>query len=464
MLHLHDTIAAIATPPGEGGIGIVRISGPVAFSIADRLFATRAGAPSSLPSHTIHYGLIRDPETGEHIDDALLLPFRKPRSYTGEDVVEFSCHGGPVTLGRVLTLALRAGARLAEPGEFTQRAFLNGRMDLAQAEAVCDQIRARTEAAQRLAMRQREGALSREVARIREDLVGALAAVEVTIDFSEEVGDLDYAAMAERLAKIRAGVDRLIATAERGRIYREGVRLCIVGRPNVGKSSLLNALLRENRAIVTPIAGTTRDVIEETAHVRGIPLIAIDTAGLRETQDLVERIGVERARAAIETASFLLFVLDASTGWTEEDASIAAQITGRRVAWVLNKVDLISLPEIQQIEAITAPYRKGSPLVPISAMEGTGLEQLEETIACLLLGGEGIDVEEVIVSNVRHLHALEEARNSLLEAERTTAETLPPDFISIDLRAALDSLGRITGETATEEIIHRIFHDFCIGK
>lgn len=464
MLYLHDTIAAIATPPGEGGIGIVRISGPAAFSIADRLFTTRAGAPSSLPSHTIHYGLIRDPESGEHIDDALLLPFRKPRSYTGEDVVEFSCHGGPVTLGRVLTLALRAGARLAEPGEFTQRAFLNGRMDLAQAEAVCDQIRARTEAAQRLALRQREGALSREVARLREDLVSALAAVEVTIDFSEEVGDLDYATMAERLAEIRANVERLIATANRGRIYREGVRLCIVGRPNVGKSSLLNALLRENRAIVTPIAGTTRDVIEETAHVRGIPLIAIDTAGLRETEDPVERIGVERARAAIETASLLLFVIDASAGWTEEDASIATQITGRRTVWVLNKVDLISPPEIQQMEAITASYRSGSPLVPISATEGTGRELLEETIACLLLGGEGIGVEEVMVSNVRHLHALEEARNSLLEAERTTAETLPPDFISIDLRAALDSLGRITGETATEEIIHRIFHDFCIGK
>lgn len=464
MLYLHDTIAAIATPPGEGGIGIVRISGPAAFSIADRLFTTRAGAPSLLPSHTIHYGLIRDPESGEHIDDALLLPFRKPRSYTGEDVVEFSCHGGPVTLGRVLTLALRAGARLAEPGEFTQRAFLNGRMDLAQAEAVCDQIRARTEAAQRLALRQREGALSREVARLREDLVSALAAVEVTIDFSEEVGDLDYATMAERLAEIRANVERLIATANRGRIYREGVRLCIVGRPNVGKSSLLNALLRENRAIVTPIAGTTRDVIEETAHVRGIPLIAIDTAGLRETEDPVERIGVERARAAIETASLLLFVIDASAGWTEEDASIATQITGRRTVWVLNKVDLISPPEIQQMEAITASYRSGSPLVPISATEGTGRELLEETIACLLLGGEGIGVEEVMVSNVRHLHALEEARNSLLEAERTTAETLPPDFISIDLRAALDSLGRITGETATEEIIHRIFHDFCIGK
>jgi tRNA modification GTPase len=464
MLYLHDTIAAIATPPGEGGIGIVRVSGPAAFAIADRLFATRAGAPSSLPSHTLHYGLIRDPETGEHIDEALLLPFRKPRSYTGEDVVEFSCHGGPVTLGRVLTLVLRAGARMAEPGEFTQRAFLNGRMDLAQAEAVCDQIRAKTEAAQRLAVRQREGALSREVACLREELLGALAAVEVTIDFSEEVGDLDYVAMARRLAGIRQGVERLIAMADRGRIYREGVRLCIVGRPNVGKSSLLNALLRENRAIVTPIAGTTRDVIEETANVRGIPLVAVDTAGLRETEDPVERIGVERARAAIETASLLLFVLDAGAGWTDEDATIAAQIAGRRAVWALNKVDLISPAEVPKIEACTAPYRSTSPLVPVSAVEGSGLEKLEERIADILLGGEGGGAEEVLVSNVRHLHALEEARNSLIEAEHTTAKGLPPDFISIDLRAALDALGRITGETATEEIIHRIFRDFCIGK
>lgn len=469
MLHLDDTIAAVATPPGEGGIGIVRVSGPRALALADRLFhllAPKSGItpPSSLPSHTFHYGLICDPETGERLDDALLLLFRAPRSYTGEDVVEFSCHGGPVTLGRVLALALRSGVRLAQPGEFTQRAFLNGRMDLAQAEAVCDQIRAKTAAAQRLALRQREGVLSREVTRLKDDLVGALAAVEVTIDFSEEVGDLDYAEMAARLARIRAGIEALIATAERGRVYREGVRLAIVGRPNVGKSSLLNALLRENRAIVTPIAGTTRDVIEETANVRGIPLTAIDTAGLRETEDVVERIGVERAREAVRSASLLLFVLDASTGWTAEDAAIAAQITDRRAVWALNKIDAVSAEQAARLQEPLRWKAGEAPIVPVSAVTGAGMEALEKTIADVILGGRTDESEAVVVSNVRHLRALEMARDSLREAARTTSDHLPPDFISIDLRAALDALGQITGETATEEIVHRIFQDFCIGK
>jgi tRNA modification GTPase len=492
MLRLDDTITAIATPPGEGGIGIVRVSGPAAFPIAGRLFYRGRGrggerargredradtghAPthdsrltthdSSCPApNTFHYGHIVDPHTGESVDDALLLLFRAPHSYTGEDVVEFSCHGGPVTPGRVLALVLREGARMAEPGEFTQRAFLNGRMDLAQAEAVCDQIRAKTEAAQRVALRQREGRLSRQVARLKQDLVGALAAVEVTIDFSEEVGDLDYTAIRERIAGIRAGVEALAATAERGRVYREGIRLAIVGRPNVGKSSLLNALLRENRAIVTHIPGTTRDIIEETANVKGIPLVAMDMAGLRETEDAVERIGVERAREAIETASLLLFVLDAGAGWTDEDAAIAEQTAGRRAVWTLNKTDLVSKERAEQLAASLQARAGDAPVVPVSAATGAELPALEEAIAGAILGGRTDAGEGAVVSNVRHLRALESACDSLREAEATTAAGLPPDFISIDLRGALDALGRITGETATEEIIHRIFRDFCIGK
>jgi tRNA modification GTPase len=463
MLHLSDTIAAIATPPGEGGIGIVRLSGPLAFPITDRLFRKPGPPPSALPSHTLHYGYVTDPGLGEKVDDAVILLFRGPHSFTGEDVVEFSCHGGPVTLGRVLALTLRAGARSAEPGEFTRRAFLNGRMDLAQAEAVCDQIRAKTEAAQRLAVRQREGSLSREVSRVRDDLVGALAAVEVTIDFSEEVGDLDYTAMAARLAGIRAGVEALLATAGRGRVYREGIRLAIVGRPNVGKSSLLNALLREDRAIVTPIAGTTRDVIEETANIRGIPVTAIDTAGLREAEDVVERIGVERARSAMDTASLLLFVVDMSAAWTEEESRLADGVAGRPVIWVLNKQDLVDTEEIARWPA-RLPQEAAGRTVAISAASGEGMPALEEAIAGAVLGG-GTDVgEEVVVSNVRHARALEMARDSLAEAEKTTHAHLPPDFISIDLRGALDALGQITGETATDEVIHRIFQDFCIGK
>jgi tRNA modification GTPase len=459
MLHLSDTIAAIATPPGEGGVGIVRVSGPAAFAIADRLFDTRAGLPSTLSTHTIHYGIVR--ENGERIDDALLLVFRGPRSYTGEDVLELSCHGGPVTLRRVLAAALRAGARLAEPGEFTRRAFLNGRMDLAQAEAVADQIRARTEAAQRVALRQREGFLSAEVRRLKDEVVGALAAVEVTIDFSDEVGDLDYPAMAARLASIRAETERLLATAGRGRVYREGVRLAIVGRPNVGKSSLLNTLLRENRAIVTPVAGTTRDVIEETANVCGIPITAIDTAGLRETEDLVERIGVDRARAAAESASLILFVIDGGEGWTEEDAEIARSLDGRQALWVVNKMDLGGAVAAQN----EARNHAGDfAVVGVSALEGSGVAELERAIADAILEGRADAGEGAVVSNVRHQTALESAAASLRHAEETTEAELPADFISIDLRAALDSLGLITGETATEDVIHRIFHDFCIGK
>jgi len=461
MLHLSDTIAAIATPPGEGGVGIVRVSGPQALTIADKLFHKRGQVVSSLPSHTLHYGLVSEPETGARIDDAILLLFRGSRSYTGEDVIEFSCHGGPVTLARVLESALKAGARLAEPGEFTRRAFLNGRMDLAQAEAVADQIRAKTEAAQKVALQQREGKLSHEVRRLKDELVGALAAVEVTIDFSEEIGELDYFQLAIRLKGIQEEVERLLETAGRGRIYREGIRLAIVGRPNVGKSSLMNALLRENRAIVTPIAGTTRDVIEETANICGIPITAIDTAGMRETEDTVEKIGVARARAAADTASLLLFVLDASQGWTSEDLEISQYLAGKAAVWVLNKVDLADSSEISDdIHKAAA----GSAIVAISAQTGQGMPELERTLADSILGGQVSAGEGAVVSNVRHQRALELTRDSVTLAYQTTLQELPADFITIDLRSALDSLGLITGETATEEVIHRIFHDFCIGK
>ena len=444
MLRFSDTITAVATPPGEGGIGIVRLSGPDSFDIAGRLFKTKSGIPSQFPSHTLHYGRIVDPATAETVDDAVLLLFRAPHSYTGEDVIEFSCHGGPITLGRVLALCLKAGARAAEPGEFTQRAFLNGRMDLAQAEAVCDLITAKTEAAQRLAVRQREGSLSREVLRIRNDVVGALAAVEVTIDFSEEVGDLDYPAMLERLGGIREEIEKLAQTAEQGRVYREGIRLAIIGKPNVGKSSLLNALVGRDRAIVTPIAGTTRDTIEETANIRGIPITAIDTAGIRETQDPVERIGVDRARAAAESADIVLHVTDDPSDLTDPPDPPGIR--------VLNKADLFPATQHSTLNTLA-----------VSALTGEGLDTLRNAIAESVLHGR-VSAESAIVSNVRHQHALESARDSLAHAESTTQQALPPDFISIDLRAALDSLGQITGETATEEIIHRIFHDFCVGK
>jgi len=463
MLHLDDTIAAIATPPGEGGIGIVRVSGPRALAIADRLFASGSRAPSHLASHTIRYGKIRDTATGERVDDALLLLFRAPRSYTGEDVVEFSCHGGPAILRRVLGLALREGARLAEPGEFTLRAYLNGRMDLAQAEAVCDQVRARTDAARRLALSQREGVLSREVGRLRQEVVGAMAAVEASIDFSDEVGDLDYPALEARLRRIRGEVEALEATSQAGRVFREGVRVAIVGRPNVGKSSLLNALLREERAIVTPVPGTTRDLIEEAASIRGIPVRAIDTAGIRQTCDPVEQIGVARARAALERADVALVVLDAVEGWTAGDAEAAAAAAGRQAVWALNKRDLAEESALAARIAEARDRAGGAPVVAVSALTGEGLDSLEEALAAAALHG-ALPEAAAVVTNVRHAEALRRAAASLQEAEATTLQALPPDLITVDLRGALDALGEITGETASDEVIHRIFRDFCIGK
>jgi tRNA modification GTPase len=494
-----DTIAAIATPPGEGGIAVVRVSGPEALGVAVRVFRPQKGGdPRRFPGYSVHYGAFVE-RTGAVADDGLLTVFRAPHSYTGEDTVELSCHGGRATTARILQLTLDAGARLAEPGEFTLRAFLNGRLDLAQAEAVADVIRARTETARRVARRQLDGALSRAVAALKDELVGILAAIEVTIDFSEEVGELEYAPLEARLKTVREGVERLLATAEQGRILREGLRAAIVGRPNVGKSSLLNALLRAERAIVTPIAGTTRDLVEESANVRGVPVVFIDTAGMRETTDLVERIGVERAEGAASVCDVALLVLDAVAGVTPEDIRIAQRLTGEsedeaeeeaaserlragRLLLVINKCDAVSA---ERVEAVQAEVRRQSGLasrrvVTVSALTGMGLEALEAA----LVGGSGeagaafaetggvplakAEVgtvpDSVVVAGTRHRQALETAYRSLQEAERTAAQRLPGDFIAIDARGALDALGWITGETVTEDIIHRIFHDFCVGK
>ncbi|MGC8666669.1 MAG: tRNA uridine-5-carboxymethylaminomethyl(34) synthesis GTPase MnmE [Chthonomonadales bacterium] len=461
-----DTIAAIATPPGEGGIGIVRVSGPKAFEIAQRVWKDRhASVPlDHRPSHTIHLGRITDRRTNEVVDEALLLLFKAPHSYTGEDVVEFSCHGGPVILARAMTLLLREGARPAQPGEFTQRAFLNGRMDLAQAEAVCDLIRAKTEDALRLAVMQQQGRLSQEVARIRNDLVGILAAVEVTLDFSDEVGDLDTSATLQRIQEVHTEIRRLLASAHQGRLYREGARLAIVGRPNVGKSSLLNALLRFERAIVTPIPGTTRDVIEDVVNIAGIPVTVMDTAGIRPTEDPVEQIGVQRTRSTLKSATAIVLVLDASEGWTPEDEAIAADLQGVPSIWALNKKDLIPA-DAAALRVQELAQRKGDGLiVPVSALLGEGIASLEEAVARILHAGASGFHEGFMVTNARHQAALSDALAALDAAQNTIHSGLPPDFISIDLRGALDALGAITGETASEEVIHRIFSDFCIGK
>jgi tRNA modification GTPase len=431
--------------------------------------------PSGFRGYTVRYGAFVDPTTGETIDDGLLTTFRAPRSYTGEDCVEISCHGGSANAARVLGLGVAAGARIAEPGEFTCRAFLNGRLDLAQAEAVGDLVRARTEASRRQARRQLEGALSRAVSTLREDLIGILAAIEVTIDFSDEVGDLDYTSLAERLRSAVSRSEALLATSERGRILRDGLHIAIVGRPNVGKSSLLNALLRADRAIVTPVPGTTRDVVEETAIVRGIPLVLTDTAGIRETRDVVERIGVERAEGAAANADVILFVFDATECLQSEDRQILARLSsagGVRIIAVANKCDLAAHNDL--VAATNAALEDAG--LPdgcrrVSALTGEGLDELEDALHAVATGRQAscqapsaTEWESAVITSARQKASLGDAVGSLREAERTTTARLPADFIAVDVRGALEALGRITGETVTDDVIHRIFEDFCVGK
>lgn len=456
MLPSTDTISAIATPPGEGGIGIVRISGTRAFDIARKVFTP---LPPEVQSHRIYVGTLLDPNTGEHIDRALLFAFRAPRSYTGEDVVEFSCHGGMVLLRRVLKLTLQHGARLAQPGEFTLRAFLNGRLDLAQAEAVADLVRARTESAQRLAMRQHEGELSRAIHAIRDELVGILALVEAYLDFSDDLGEMDYEHLSEQIHRLIARCQSLLATARYGRLTREGAMVVIAGRPNVGKSSLMNALLGEERAIVTDIPGTTRDVIREGIQIQGIPVQLWDTAGLRETEDVVERFGVERTHSSLRDADLILFLLSAPEGFTEEDKGLLASVPPDRTLLVWNKCDL--LPE----EALGELARQvPSPALAVSALTGWNLHRLVETIGERLLGSDWLTPEGAVVASERHQIALQGAIESLQQALHSAQTALPAELISVDLRGALDAIGLITGETVTEDIVERIFSDFCIGK
>lgn len=455
-----DTIAAVSTPLGEGGLAVIRISGPEAVEVADRVFRSRTSL-KDVPSHTVHYGHIHNPETGERVDEVLVTVMRAPRSFTKEDVVEVSCHGGIVSVRKVLGLILAHGARLAEPGEFTKRAFLNGRIDLSQAEAVIDLIRSKSDRAHAVALKQAEGALSRHIRALRQRLVELMAHIEVNIDYPEhDVEELTQAYIRERCDAAIEDIERLLKSSREGKILREGIITAIVGKPNVGKSSLLNMLSRENKAIVTDIPGTTRDVIEEFVTLNGIPLRLLDTAGIRETTDVVERIGVEKSRAALAEADLVLLVVNYSEPLSEEELRLMDQLGDRNVIVVVNKTDL---PRRIDFEPVYARFRRDR-VILMSVKEQEGLDRLEQAISDLFFEGKLEGDDAAYVSNVRHIDLLEKAKRSLEEARAGADAGLPIDMIQIDIHNAWERLGEIVGEAVGESLVDQIFSQFCLGK
>lgn len=452
-----DTIAAVATPPGRGGIGIVRMSGPAARSIAESLFRPRY--PGPWRPYGLRLGEVLD-DDGRVVDEVLLAWMPGPRSFTCEDVVEIHGHGGVVAMRRVLELLLSRGARLAEPGEFTRRAYLNGRIDLAQAEAVLEIIRSRTEAGLQAAVEQLGGRLSQEIKALAERVMGVLAEIEASIDFPDEVPPVESQVLETRLAQLSAEADQLLERARQGRLVREGIRLVMSGKPNVGKSSLLNALLDEERALVTEVPGTTRDVLEETVEMAGLLVRLVDTAGIRAAHDVVERLGVERALDVLRGADAVLVLLDGLMGLDEQDWRILEMTQDLPRLVVINKIDVA---DPRQIGAMRDQLGFCQPLV-ISALTGAGLEELRQQVARLAWGGEVRVGQEDLVISVRHRSCLERCRYFLSEVQRGLDAGMPVDLLSIDLRGAWEALGEITGETASDAVIERIFSDFCVGK
>lgn len=457
-----DTIAGISTPLGEGGIGIVRVSGRDAVAIGKRLFiAKKNRAWAEGPGYRLVYGFVLDPENGTVIDEVLLSFMRAPYSFTTEDVVEFNCHGGFIVVKKVLEAVLAAGARLAEPGEFTQRALLGGRIDLCQAEAVLDVIRAATEEGLRVAQGQLLGRLTREVKRLREATVSVLSAVEAGIDFPEDVPGPSRTDLLYSLEELRKQGAALIENAAAGAVYRDGITMVLGGRANVGKSSLLNALAGKDRAIVTKWPGTTRDIVEEIVNIEGIPVRILDTAGIRDAVEEVERIGVARAREALVSAQLVVIVLDAASGITREDKAVFEAAAGREQIVAVNKVDLkpagISQADVQALAGEV-------PVVRVSALTGEGLEALRRAIAEKVFKGRVLRPDEVLISRVRHREAVKRYVSGISSAISGLTAGMPEDIVSLDIRAAVTALGEITGETVTEDVIEGIFRDFCVGK
>ena len=458
-MYKEDTIAAVATPAGEGGVGIVRVSGPEAERIAAALFVRAEGKNGSLKSHVLHYGAIREPKSEKILDQVLLTIMRKPRSYTGEDVVEVHCHGGVFVVRRILGLVLEQGARHAEPGEFTKRAFLNGRLDLAQAEAVLDLITARTERVADLALSQIKGEFSSWIADLREQLLDILAQVEAAIDFhEEEIEFLERPALIAKIDSLRLKISVILSTYEWGRFFREGARVCICGRPNVGKSSLFNALLGEERVIVTPIAGTTRDVIEESVNLNGLPVVLSDTAGIRDATDDVERIGVKLSREQLEKADAVVVVIDGSTALTDADRVILFSTTKKIGLVAVNKSDLRPRLDGEHVQQIVGEKE----IVTVSATEGYGIQELRKSLRELILP---MDIElPFVLTNVRHKSALLRGTKALADAAVALDEGQPPELVAVPLQQAKESLEEVVGLIQNDNILELIFSKFCIGK
>ncbi|QTZ56822.1 tRNA modification GTPase MnmE [Streptococcus equi subsp. zooepidemicus] len=451
-----DTIAAISTPLGEGAIGIVRLSGTKALDIAKSIF--KGKDLTTVASHTLNYGHIIKPSTGEVIDEVMVSVMLAPKTFTREDVIEINTHGGIAVTNDILQLLIKQGARMAEPGEFTKRAFLNGRIDLTQAEAVMDLIRAKTDKAMSIAIKQLDGSLSQLISDTRQEILNTLAQVEVNIDYPEydDVEEMTTALLRDKTREFQALLEQLLRTAKRGKILREGLSTAIIGRPNVGKSSLLNTLLREDKAIVTDIAGTTRDVIEEYVNIKGIPLKLVDTAGIRETDDLVEQIGVERSKKALQEADLVLLVLNASEKLTEQDKALLALSQDSNRIILLNKTDLEQVIEKDQLP---------EEAIPISVLQNQNIDLIEDRINQLFFDHTGlIEQDATYLSNARHISLIEQAVQSLEAVNEGLALGMPVDLLQIDLTRAWEILGEITGDAAPDELITQLFSQFCLGK
>ena len=459
-MFIDDTIAAIATAPGEGGIGIIRISGPKSLEVAEEIFFSMSGKKiSEYPARTLIFGNIKDGD--KKIDEVLVAYMKGPNSYTAEDVVEINCHGGFISVKRILELVLSKDVRLAEAGEFTKRAFLNGRIDLSQAEAVIDVINAKTDKAHEVAENQLDGSLSNRIREFRDKVTELLAQVEVAIDYPEEdIEFIAYTTLEEKTRELNKDIKKLYETSESGKIFREGLKTVIVGKPNVGKSSLLNSILGENRAIVTDIPGTTRDVIEEFVNIKGIPLKIVDTAGIRETDDVVEKIGVEKSMASFDTADLIIMVVDSSSELSEEDREILEKVQGKETILLLNKTDLPQVIDEEEVKK----YVNEENIIKISALHNEGIEDVHDRIEAMVYKGDIKSSSNVIITNSRHKDALYRAMKSAEDAMRAIEDRMPLDFVEVDLKNIWDYLGYINGDTVSEDLLDNIFNNFCIGK